>query len=330
MSQQQPKFRLKTVLLCSAITIVIVAIAYPFLEQYLPKTGDKRSNCLSNIKQLSMAMELYASDFDERYPFALTPDFNQNRWRTLEKYSPDNLIEFPVGWRKSQNDDRYVENQLGWPNALYEYVNSTGIYTCFRSDRIRRTSQPRGEGGELSDYSQKSDRGKTPSLVSYTFNGLLHTYPQKDITDPSECILLWEGTGKVEVEGFAISNPQILCEKLTDPCIYKPYKGHGNCPITNTEAPSAMLFGTSRNSLMPGGSMFVHTSGLNVAYADTHAKWTRTGNFSQKGRFDPGVFERSPFAVYDDAGFPLEYATDGCWPVRFRPDNPSSMSDTPR
>lgn len=332
MGVQTRKFKLTTVLICAALTIVILAVTYPLIESLLPKRGPSNPSpiCLSNIMRLSMAMELYTSDFDGRYPLSMPPDFSQNRWRTLDTYSPDNLIEFPVGWRKSQSEDRYVENLLGWPNAIYPYINNVGTYVCLQSDRLRRTKLLRGEGGEISDYSQQSATGQKPALVSYTYNGLLHTYSFNQINDPLECFLLWEGTGKVQVEGFAISNPLMRCQKLTEPCIYVPYSRVGNCPITNSRSPSATLLGTSRTSLMPGGSMFVHTSGIHVAFADTHAKWIRIGSFTSQSRIDPQELAQSPFTLLDEAGFPIEFATDGCWPSRFRPDNQGRYSDRPR
>jgi prepilin-type N-terminal cleavage/methylation domain-containing protein len=61
-----PRLTLLEVLVTAAILGVLAAVLYPVMT---PTRGcGPRYSCLSNVKQLSMALLMYGSDYDDRLP----------------------------------------------------------------------------------------------------------------------------------------------------------------------------------------------------------------------------------------------------------------------
>lgn len=56
--------------------------------------------------------------------------------------------------------------------------------------------------------------------VSYTYNGLLHGLSAASVASPATLPTLWEGRGKAGVEGFALTNPSLRCDRADLPCRY--------------------------------------------------------------------------------------------------------------
>src|SRR5436853_5308811 len=61
-------FTLIEVLIVIAIITVLAAILYPVFAQARERA--RTTVCLSNLRQMGTAMELYLGDYDERFPFA--------------------------------------------------------------------------------------------------------------------------------------------------------------------------------------------------------------------------------------------------------------------
>jgi prepilin-type processing-associated H-X9-DG protein len=59
-------FTLKELITVLCITTVVYAIVFPIFAQ--DKDGSHKASCLSNVKQLALGMQLYATDYDERFP----------------------------------------------------------------------------------------------------------------------------------------------------------------------------------------------------------------------------------------------------------------------
>ncbi len=64
-------FTLVEMLVVVGILAVLAAIIFPVFMQARGKA--RQAQCISNLKQLGLALEMYASDHDERYPFAVDP-----------------------------------------------------------------------------------------------------------------------------------------------------------------------------------------------------------------------------------------------------------------
>jgi len=73
-------FTLIELLVVIAIIAILAAILFPVFAQAREKA--RSSTCLSNQKQIALALSMYAQDFDETLPFtvALDPTTNEDIW----------------------------------------------------------------------------------------------------------------------------------------------------------------------------------------------------------------------------------------------------------
>ena len=62
-------FTLIELLVVIAIIAILAAILFPVFAR--ARESARRSNCLSNLKQIGVAFQLYAQDYDETYPSGL-------------------------------------------------------------------------------------------------------------------------------------------------------------------------------------------------------------------------------------------------------------------
>ena len=54
------------VAVCVGVVVVLAALMFPVFSRARGKA--RQSSCLSNLKQVSLAMVMYASDYDDRFP----------------------------------------------------------------------------------------------------------------------------------------------------------------------------------------------------------------------------------------------------------------------
>jgi len=88
-------FTLIELLVVIAIIAILAAILFPVFAQAREKA--RQSTCLSNMKQLGLAMMMYVDDFDESYPFSIQSETNY--------------------W-------------TAWPYLINGYVKNSGIFYC--------------------------------------------------------------------------------------------------------------------------------------------------------------------------------------------------------
>lgn len=105
MKRRQSGFTLIELLVVIAIIAILAAILFPVFAQARAKA--RGVSCLSNIKQLTLGMTMYAQDYDEAFP----------QWHWDESYSG--------GSGKSPNNATSL-----WWNAIYPYVKNAQIFTC--------------------------------------------------------------------------------------------------------------------------------------------------------------------------------------------------------
>ena len=105
-SVKRSGFTLIELLVVIAIIAILAAILFPVFAQAREKA--RQTSCLSNNKQVGLALMMYAQDYDERTP--------RNWYGDLGMEATTAVGDVP---------DRYK-----WMDAIQPYVKNTGIFVC--------------------------------------------------------------------------------------------------------------------------------------------------------------------------------------------------------
>ncbi len=122
-------FTLIELLVVIAIIAILAAILFPVFAQAREKA--RQASCLSNLKQLGTATQLYVDDYDEVLPRLLCNNEYYGPWTNDSSYpfnyksaeQPNNFrVKLPYAW----GTVRYPT----WMDCIFPYVKNCGIYIC--------------------------------------------------------------------------------------------------------------------------------------------------------------------------------------------------------
>ena len=108
-SRTHKGFTLIELLVVIAIIAILASILFPVFAR--ARENARRASCMSNVKQLSLAVLMYLQDYDDTYPTVLvrTPNLTSD--------------QYPGGkWTNG--------NTLYWPQTLYPYHKSLQVFFC--------------------------------------------------------------------------------------------------------------------------------------------------------------------------------------------------------
>jgi len=290
-------FTLIELLVVIAIIAILAAILFPVFAQ--AKEAAKKTQSISNVKQVGTAMHLYAGDCDDVLPFALTPNGAANSWRRTGGHA------VPSGWITTT---RYIpeEDAQGWTNSTHPYRKNYQLLEI--------------SGGSVDSSTftaaQYAAATTAPQNVGLAMNGLMHSYSLTAVEQPSRMTLVWQGWGKGNDRGVAYVNPRLNC-RGTGPCVFNP----SNYPQSDMTDSSQR--GDEWN---PDETLWVHSKGNVMVNTDTSTKARRLGGHA--GVATPsGNGNEDPFSVYSATGVPVEgwrcFAPGATarYMCFFRPDN---------
>lgn len=274
-------FTLIELLVVIAIIAILAAILFPVFAQAREKA--RSISCISNLKQLGTATMMYVQDFDETFPMAYGYGVAEGGWTlNYNRPVPPDQFADPDVWRQS------------YSNAVQPYIKNYGVYTCPSSGVANGT----GYQGL-----------RTPVKVSYTYNGLLQSYPLAGVVSPAGLILLHSGRGRAYMQNVDMAQPVLICSNNSDlTCTYKA-ASNGICQTGN---------GSTSGWYGSADGMGTHGRGQNVTYADGHAKF-RTLSLNT---IDPATTNGliDPWRSYDVNGNIKSAWGDGCHIYLFRPN----------
>ena len=281
-------FTLIELLVVIAIIAILAGILFPVFAQAKEKA--KQTQCLSNLNQMGKSLALYLSDHDDTHPLAFT--HNGTQW-LYQTWHP-----IPHDWNRTDSDPMQAQFAMMWANSIFPYVGNWAVYEC-----------PSGPELQLAgvNYAQSNWDEQRPRRSGYYFNGYLHAYNASGIVNPAELITIWEGRGKMNVLGYALPNPFLVCNAGVGAiCRYVP-------PTNPPSGPRGWMYGP----LPPGsvrGTYWIHNKGVQASFADTHAKWRRMGAQWRRDNTGPDPFTDwrvDPFTGYNQYGRAGYYWIDG-------------------
>jgi prepilin-type N-terminal cleavage/methylation domain-containing protein/prepilin-type processing-associated H-X9-DG protein len=286
MSYKRHAFTLIELLVVIAIIAILAAILFPVFAQAREKA--RSTSCLSNIKQLGIGTMMYSQDYDECYPLAVA-QYGANYF--------NGGYSFPAGWDNPVDAAFELASNVTWSNATQPYVKNQGILSC--------------PSAAKTDIGWSVGQRKEPGYVSYSYNGLLHSYSQAGVVAPADVIMFSEMQGKYAYKGVALSNPRLNCGAVSAGCLYTP-RANNACATTPGGQSSGGNY-TANNATV----RLIHSGGQNFGFADGHAKWRRLGAVLAPANTD---FNVDPFTNYNGNGISSTTWWNGCHQTLFRPD----------
>ena len=148
-------FTLIELLVVIAIIAILAAILFPVFARARAKA--RQTSCLSNLKQIGLAVNMYAQDYDERLPFLW--------WNTNNAARPID------GWPGQ------TANYITWAEQTYPYVKNTQLFQC--------PDDPISTAAQMWAY--------RCFPTAYTYNYALHGLALGRVNRPAECMMVADG-----------------------------------------------------------------------------------------------------------------------------------------
>jgi prepilin-type N-terminal cleavage/methylation domain-containing protein/prepilin-type processing-associated H-X9-DG protein len=241
----QQAFTLIELLVVIAIIAILAAILFPVFAR--ARENARRTSCLSNLKQMGLAAMQYTQDYDETYPYALARI--SNGWSDL----PDNLRWFG-------HSSGATPNQIVWPQTIYPYHKSMQVFYCPSSRQL--------SGG----YHVSRGWSNSPAFRQYGAN--VNLLPMGEGATPPAPVKIASVVSSANTYmfmdyGVYIAMPSNVVTSVGSNQ-FLPGMGEagGSCATVIAHGEAANYAEDCNKGR--------HFSGVNVAFADGHAKWLKS------------------------------------------------------
>jgi prepilin-type N-terminal cleavage/methylation domain-containing protein/prepilin-type processing-associated H-X9-DG protein len=236
-SRLSSAFTLIELLVVIAIIAILAAILFPVFAQ--AKAAAKKTVCLSNVKQMATAAQLYLNDFDDSYPL--------NNVSGPSGFTYSNTYYWYFGLVLQSNSAAKLDPTFG---TLYPYEKSGQIINCPDGTNLKPSTGGAPFTIDASSAALGYDHNQllTSALSTPTAGVSYGPFPVATSWDrPSDSVLIADA-------GFAPTNNSAASSSFNGLVLPKtPSNGLGTrCSTTNTQGR--------------------HGGIANVAFLDTHAK----------------------------------------------------------
>lgn len=239
-------FTLIELLVVIAIIAILAAMLFPVYAQ--AKESAKKTTALSNYKQTGTGILLYTADNDDSFPLAFGTDgaTGQARWNFWHRV--------PAGWQANgihNVEPRRSEDAQMWAASTIPYLKSLEIASQTGVSKYRLAT----------DYTLATT---ATASVGMSMNGMLHGWGVTAVNQPSKLPLLWAGMFKQNMDGFAITSPQLWCT-AAGPCRFNP----SGSPVAGGPTDYGYVWWGFAN----GFTTWVYGRGMHFVATDTSAKF---------------------------------------------------------
>jgi len=101
-------FTLIELLVVIAIISILAAILFPVFAR--ARESARRASCISNLKQIGLAVMMYTQDYDEHYPI--------------------HYVATTVHYQGGEIPNFATSNYSNWNKEIYPYTKSVGLFVC--------------------------------------------------------------------------------------------------------------------------------------------------------------------------------------------------------
>jgi prepilin-type N-terminal cleavage/methylation domain-containing protein/prepilin-type processing-associated H-X9-DG protein len=227
-------FTLIEILVVVAIISILAAILFPVFAR--ARENARRSSCMSNLKQMGIAMMMYVQDYDETYPrsrYAVTGAAN------TAGASPDGAI--------------WVSGFIYWPQILYPYHRNRQIFKCPSANVYDDVYPANGHYGANVLLIQTDS---SPAVTLASVQSAATTYAIMDY-----------GTITAWYYGAYASSGNVT---------YLPGMGQAGGACSTISSSLTKNIDDCQNGR--------HFGGVNVAFADGHAKWLKSSEVRNEAK----------------------------------------------
>lgn len=245
-SQRRQGFTLIELLVVIAIIAILAAILFPVFAQ--AKEAAKKTQDLSNIKNITLASIMYAGDHDDSLPWVLWPEFYSNAVRFQPYVKNKDVYKSP---KSAYKKGSFNTKQAGNPYGFYMTDPSSNCMGPLQASA-------RGAANWYDDVYFPLD---------YQWNESLN-----DSTGGVTCVAPWWGASAnvdmgINMTNGKMLNPAKVAMWSTFPSIGTQWPGgcvDGVCENASIGSPTASFWGADYKGPFAQGS--------NVGYVDGHAK----------------------------------------------------------
>jgi prepilin-type N-terminal cleavage/methylation domain-containing protein/prepilin-type processing-associated H-X9-DG protein len=225
-------FTLVELLVVIAVIAILAALIFPVFARV--RESGRAISCLSNMRQIGVAVTLYVADYDDTFPMNRLPDENHDMGGCT---APQGVID-PSGGLEGSS--------LNWKRSLFPYIKNRAVLQCPSNGYAWTDGGFNGSPGDESNYAYPL-ADYLPN--SYAYNGTFF----HEAVPPC-----WYGE--------ELMRPRRAAEISSTANLILLLESRLNLPDIGTWLLVTM------NSNAPLGPIQTHNNAINFLFADQHAK----------------------------------------------------------